>query len=79
MKKLTGLDWSQDWCNTGELGIEIAGIRSTGDLRLERRLDSFVVDIVPVDISEERLAHDFLCISWSASKTLVGFSGEELL
>lgn len=38
-----------------------------------------MVNIVPVDVSEEWLAHDFLGIGWSASKSLIRLSGQQLL
>lgn len=38
-----------------------------------------MVDVVPHDITEERLAHDFLCISWSVAESLIGLTGEQLL
>lgn len=77
--KLTRLHRRKDWCNTCELGVEIACIRRIGDLRLERWLDSLVIDVVPIDVSEERLAHDFLCIGRTASKTLIRLPSEKLL
>ena len=78
-RKLTRLYRCQNRCDARKLRIKIAGICGTGDLRLERWVDSLVIDIIPVDVSEEWLAHDFLCISRSTSKTLVGFSREKLL
>lgn len=78
-RRLTRLHWSQYWCNTRELRIEVAGIRSAGDLRLEWWLDSLMVDVIPIDVSKKWLAHDFLCIGWSASKTLFRFPSEQLL
>lgn len=38
-----------------------------------------MVDIVPVDVPEERLAHDLLRISGAASQSLVRFTDEQLL
>lgn len=79
MKGLTRLNGCQNRRYACEFRVEIARIGGTGDLRLEWGLNSLVVDIVPVDISEERLAHDFLGIRRSTSETLIWFSGQELL
>lgn len=38
-----------------------------------------MVDIVPVDVPEERLAHDLLRISGAASQSLIRFTDEQLL
>lgn len=77
--KLTRLNWGQNRGNTGKLGIEVAGIRWVLDRRHERRLHPLVVDVVPVDVTEERLAHHLLCISWAASESLIWLTSEQLL
>lgn len=38
-----------------------------------------MIDIVPVDVPEERLAHDLLRIGRAASQSLVRFTDEQLL
>lgn len=38
-----------------------------------------MVEIFPVHVSEEWLAHDFLSIRWSTSKTLLWLARQELL
>lgn len=62
--------------DTRKLGIEVARIRRTLDGRLEWWSDSLVVDVVPIDVSEKWLAHDFLGIGWSTSQTLVRLASE---
>lgn len=71
--------WRQNRRNTREFRVEIARIRGAGNLRLEWWLDSLVVHVIPIDISEEWLAHNFLSVSGSASETLIGLSGKQLL
>lgn len=78
-EKLTRLYRCQNRRHARKFRVEIAGIGGTRNLRLEWWLNSLVIDIVPVDISEKGLAHDFLCVSWSTSQALVRFSGQELL
>lgn len=77
--ELTRLDWGENRSNACKLGVKVARVRSTLDLGQERRLNSLVVDVVPVDVAEEGLAHDLLRVGRAASKSLVGFSGEEFL
>lgn len=79
MAKLTRLDRGQDWSHTGELGIEVARIRRALDLGHERRVDALVVDVLPVDVPKERLAHHLLCVGWAAAQTLVGLPRQQLL
>lgn len=38
-----------------------------------------MVNVVPVDVAEEGLAHDLLRVGRAASESLVGFSGEQFL
>lgn len=76
---LTRLHGRQNRRHTGELGIEVARVRRARDLRLEGRLYTLVVHVVPVDVAEEGLAHDLLRIRRPASQALVGFAGEQLL
>lgn len=38
-----------------------------------------MVDVVPVDVSEERVGHDLLRISRSRAKAHLGLAGEQLL
>ena len=56
----TALHWREYRCNTGELRVEIVCIRGVCHFWYERRLHSFVVDIIPDQIIEERVAHDLL-------------------
>lgn len=65
--------------NTRELGIEVTCISRITNLRLEWWRHTFVIDIVPVDVSEEGVAHNLLRISRATAQAELGFSGEELL
>lgn len=60
---LTGLNGSEHRGDAGELRVKIAGVGSTSDLRFERRLDPLRSNIIPIDVSEERLTHNLLCVS----------------
>ncbi|KAF2496138.1 hypothetical protein BU16DRAFT_367699 [Lophium mytilinum] len=62
-----------------EFRIEIAGIGRAGDLRLERRSDALVVDVVPVDVPEESVAHNLLRVRWARSQSQFGLAGEQFL
>ena len=62
---LTGLNRSKHWCNAGKFRVKVARVRRVLDFWLERRWDFLIANIVPVDIPEERMAHDFLRICWS--------------
>lgn len=45
-----------------ELCVEVAGVRSAGNCRYERRCHTLVVDVVPVDVPKEGVGHDLLCV-----------------
>ena len=79
MWELTRLHRRQNRRNTRELAIEITRISSTRDLGLEWRLDPLMVDIIPIDVPEERLAHNFLSVGRSTAQSLVGLTGQQLL
>ncbi len=76
---LTGLNRRQHRRHTRELLIEVARIRRVGNLRHERRGDAFVVHIVPVDVPEERVAHDLLRVGGPGAEPHVGLAREQLL
>lgn len=75
----TRLDWCEYWRDTCELRVEIACIRGVLDSWQEWWLYSLVVDIIPVDISEEGLAHHFLRICRAAPQSLIRLAGQEFL
>lgn len=79
MAKLTRLNGSENWSHTCELRVEIAGVSCALDLRHERRSHSLVVNVLPVDIPEEWLAHDLLGVGGTATQSLVGLPCQELL
>ena len=59
--------------------IEIARIGRTADLRDERCRDALMVHIVPVDVAEKGLGHDFLGVGWAGPETYLGLAGEQFL
>lgn len=65
--------------DTGELRVEVAGIGGVADGRQEWWGHTLVVDVVPVDVPEESMRHDFLGIRWSRTKTQLRLTGEQLL
>lgn len=73
---LTGLNWGQNRGDAGKLGVEVTGISWVLDLRHKGWCHSLVVDIIPVNIAEEWLAHHLLGISWAASESLVRLTSE---
>ena len=76
---LPDCNWGEHWRHARELAVEVAGIGSVLDRRHERRRDAFVVDIVPVDSSEEGMAHDLLSVSRSATQSKLWLTREQLL
>lgn len=77
--RLTRLNWCENGSNARKLRVKVARIRGALDLRHERWLHPLVVNVIPVNVAEEGLVHDFLGIRRSTSKTLIRLSGEELL
>lgn len=65
---LTGLDRSKHGCNAGKFRVKVARIRRILDFWLERRWDFLIPNVVPVNISKESMAHDFLRICRSRAK-----------
>lgn len=78
-RRRTRLHRSQDRSHARELGVEIASVRRVGDLRDEWRRNPLVIHIVPVDVGEERVAHDLLGIRWTRAKTLLGLPSQQPL
>lgn len=64
---LTRLHRSKHWGDARELGIEVARVRSARDLRNEGCRNPLVIDIVPVDVPEESVAHNLLRIGRARS------------
>jgi hypothetical protein len=65
--------------NTCKLRIEIARIRRARNSRDKGRRHPLVVDIVPVDVPEEGVGHDFLGVRGPGAEAHFGFAGEEFL
>jgi len=78
-RRHTRLHRSQDWGDAGKLRIEIARIRRTSDLRQEGRWYPLVVNVVPVNVPEEGVAHDLLGVSGARAESELGFSCQQLL
>jgi len=70
---------SQNRGDAGKLRIEIARIRCTSDLRQEGGWDPLVVNVVPVDVPEEGVAHDLLGVGGARAESELGFSCQQLL
>ena len=68
-RSLTRLHRRQDRSDTGELLVEIAGISGAADCGDEWRRDPLVVDVIPVDVAEESMGHDFLGIGGTRTET----------
>ena len=65
--------------NTRKLAIKVARIRRILNLRQERRRQLLRIDLLPIDIPEEGVAHDFLGICRAAAQAICGFASEEFL
>lgn len=65
--------------HAGKLRVEIASVRLALHARHERRRDALMINIVPIDVPEESVRHDFLGVSGAAAKAQLRFAGEELL
>lgn len=77
--QLTRLHRRQNRRNARKLRVKVTRIRRAGDLRNEGRRNPLVIDVFPVDVPEEGMAHDLLGISWARSKAQLGFTSKELL
>jgi hypothetical protein len=78
-KRLTRLDRCENRSDAGKLSVKVARICCVLDLRQEWWLHSLVIDVFPVDLPEERLRHDLLGISWTASQSLFRLACEKSL
>src|SRR6266480_5933124 len=76
---LTRLNRRKHRCHARKLLVEITRIGRTGDLRNEWGRDPLMVNILPIDVAEERLRHDFLGIGRSGTETQLGLAGEQFL
>ncbi|KAH8911185.1 hypothetical protein BR93DRAFT_324001 [Coniochaeta sp. PMI_546] len=79
IKKLTRLHRRKHRRNARKFRVEVARVRRALDARQERRLHALVVDVVPVDVPEERLAHDLLRVRRPAAQPLVRLARQQLL
>lgn len=68
-RALTRLNWSENRSDTCELLVEVTRISRAGDLGEEGRRNTLMVNVIPVNIPEEGVGHDFLGISWSGSQS----------
>lgn len=73
------LHWRQYRCNAGEFRIEIAGICGAGNAWLKWRWQFLVSYVVPVDVSEEAVTHNLLCISRAGAEAKFRLSGQQFL
>jgi hypothetical protein len=78
-KQHTRLHGRKHGRNTCKLGVEIARIRWACNLWGKRRLHPLVVNIIPVDVPEERMGHDFLSVGRSRSQSHLRLTSEQLL
>lgn len=65
--------------HAGKLRVEIASVSLALNARHERRRDALMINIVPIDIPEKSVRHDFLGVGGAAAETQLGFAGEKLL
>lgn len=70
------LHGGEDGSYACEFRVEVARVRRACDLRDKRCGDSLVVDVVPIDVLEEGMRHDFLSIGWAGAKTHFGFASK---
>lgn len=70
--------WRQCRLFARELLIEIRGVGGSLDSREVGRWDLFVVYIVEIDVFEEEVSLDILCIGFTSSQSPRGVSSEEL-
>ena len=75
----TGLNRRQHRCHTCKFRVKIAGIGRAGNLRRKGRSNLLVSDVVPVDVTEEGVAHDFLRIRRARPESQFRFSHQKLL
>lgn len=75
----TGLNRGQDRSHAGELLVKVTGISGAADCRKHGRGSTLVVDVIPVDVAEEGVRHDFLGISGTRAKTKLRLTSKELL
>ena len=78
-KQHTRLHRREDRSDARELGIKIARVGGTLDLRLKGRGDLLVPNVVPVDVAEEGVAHDFLRVRRARPQPQLGLPHQELL
>jgi len=78
-KEHTRLHGRKHGSNARKLGVEVTRVGGALDARQERRLHALVVDVVPVDVAEEGLAHDLLRVRRPAAQPLVRLARQQLL
>ena len=76
---LTGLNRSKHRCNARKLRVKVARISRVFDFWLERRWNFFIANVVPVDVPEECVAHNFLRICRSRAQPQLWLSHQQLL
>lgn len=73
------MHWRENRGDTGELRVEVARISRVANRGQEGRGNTFVVDVVPVDVAEECMGHDFLSICGSGAQSQLRLTSEQLL
>lgn len=73
------MHWSEDRGDTGELCIEVARIGRVANSGQEGRGNAFMVDVVPVDVAEECMGHDFLSIRGTGAQSQLRLTSEKFL
>ena len=79
MRKLTRLHRRQHRRNTSELSVEIARVSRACDLWDKGRRDALVVNIVPINVPKECVAHNLLGVGWARAKSELGLASQQLL
>jgi hypothetical protein len=62
-----------------KLLVKVAGIRRVSDSREVRRRDTFVVDVIKVDVLEEEVALDVFRVGLGGAESASRVSSEELV
>lgn len=79
MTRPTALDGCEHRCDARKFAVEIARVGGVGNGGLKGRRYALVIDVVPIDRTEEGLRHDLLGVGRTTAKTLVGLAREQLL
>lgn len=75
-KGRTALYRRQDRRDTREFLVEIARVGPILDDGLEWWLDPLLIDVLPINILEESMAHNFLCVGGAGAEPQLWLAGK---